>query len=223
MDMYGLFFNDTWRVTPTLTFNMGLRYDLRVLEGDLGGPDPFEQPGFSRDRPEDVWLNVALGAAGTLGLQPWRPTPTDTMDVSPRVGFAWDVLGTGQAVIRGSYGIFHDRVPTLTHRSIVNGYNGLNIQTVRERDPLVVQSFFPNAPAGDALPPGSTTVPSPSGNTPLHTAHERGFPIRTLAQHGLLGRLYAYIGAEFFDEPETSTRGCPTESVLSMPRSSPTE
>ena len=175
MDMYGLFFNDTWRVTPTLTFNMGLRYDLRVLEGDLGGPDPFEQPGFSRDRPEDVWLNVALGAAGTLGLQPWRPTPTDTMDVSPRVGFAWDVLGTGQAVIRGSYGIFHDRVPTLTHRSIVNGYNGLNIQTVRERDPLVVQSFFPNAPAGDALPAGSTTVPSPSGNTPYTQHTSAGF------------------------------------------------
>ncbi len=175
MDMYGLFVNDTWRVTPTLTLNLGMRYDLRVLEGDLGGPDPFEQPGFSRDRPEDVWLNVALGAAGTLGLQPWRPTPTDTMDVSPRVGFAWDVLGTGQAVIRGSYGIYHDRVPTLTHRSIVNGYNGLNIQTVRERDPLVVQSFFPNAPAGDALPAGSTTVPSPSGNTPYTQHTSAGF------------------------------------------------
>ncbi len=175
MDMYGLFVNDTWRVTPTLTLNLGMRYDLRVLEGDLGGPDPFEQPGFSRDRPEDVWLNVALGAAGTLGLQPWRPTPTDTMDVSPRVGFAWDVLGTGQAVIRGSYGIFHDRVPTLTHRSIVNGYNGLNIQTVRERDPVVVQSFFPNAPAGDALPAGSTTVPSPSGNTPYTQHTSAGF------------------------------------------------
>ena len=175
MDMYGLFVNDTWRLTPTLTLNMGLRYDLRVLEGDLGGPDPFEQPGFSRDKPEDVWLNVALGPSGTLGLQPWRPTPTDTLDVSPRLGFAWDVLGTGRAVIRGSYGLFHDRVPTLTHRGIVNSYNGLNIQTVREQDPIVVQSFFPNPPAGDALPAGSTTVPSPSGDTPYTQHTSAGF------------------------------------------------
>ena len=175
MDMYGLFVNDTWRITPSLTLNMGFRYDLRVLEGDLGGPDAFEAPGFSRDKPEDVWLNVALESAGTLGLQPWRPTPTDTLDVSPRVGFAWDVLGTGRAVIRGSYGLFHDRVPTLTHRGIVNSYNGLNIQTVRETDPVVVANFFPNPPAGNALPAGSTTVPSPTGDTPYTQHTSAGF------------------------------------------------
>ena len=171
MDMYGLFVNDSWRLTPTLTLNMGLRYDLRILEGDIGGPDPFEQPGFSRDNPEDVWLNVALGSAGTLGLQPWRPTPTDTLDVSPRVGFAWDVLGTGRAVLRGSYGIYHDRVPTLTHRGIVNSYNGLNIQTVRERDPLVVGSFFPEPPGGGRTPGGFDYSAVTERRYALYTAH----------------------------------------------------
>ena len=38
MNMFALFANDTWRVRPNLTLNMGLRYDRRVLRGDLGGP-----------------------------------------------------------------------------------------------------------------------------------------------------------------------------------------
>ena len=213
MDMYGLFVNDTWRLTPTLTLNMGLRYDLRVLEGDLGGPDPFEQPGFSRDKPEDVWLNVALGPSGTLGLQPWRPTPTDTLDVSPRLGFAWDVLGTGRAVIRGSYGLFHDRVPTLTHRGIVNSYNGLNIQTVREQDPIVVQSFFPESSGGGRTSSGFDDGAFSQWRHALHPAHQRGFSVRDLAEHGCLGRFYPHIGSEFPDEPEcqraSAQRGVP--------------
>ena len=175
MDMYGLFVNDTWRIRPNLTLNMGLRYDLRVLEGDLGGPDPFEQPGFSRDNPEDVWVNVALGPAGSLGVRPWRPVPTDTLDLSPRLGFAWDLQGTGKAVIRASYGIFHDRVPSLTLRGIVNGYNGLNIQTVEETDPDVVKLFFPTPPDAEALAPGSSTVPSPYANTPYTQQSSAGF------------------------------------------------
>ena len=165
MDMYALFVNDTWRVRPNLTFNMGLRYDLRVLEGDLGGPDAFEQPGFSRDNPEDVWLNVALGPSGVIGVQPWRPVPTDTRDFSPRVGLSWDVMGTGKAVVRASYGIFHDRVQTLSLRGTVNGYNGLNVATVQLANP----DFFPLVPDAADLPTRAvnvSTVPSPEAHTP---------------------------------------------------------
>src|SRR5206468_9397298 len=49
MSMYALFANDSSRVRPHFTLNLGLRYDLRVLKGQLGGPDPFKQPGFSRE------------------------------------------------------------------------------------------------------------------------------------------------------------------------------
>ena len=165
MDMYALFLNDAWRIRPNFTINLGLRYDLRVLEGDFDGPDAFEQPGFSRDRPEDVWLNVALGPAGRLGVQPWRPVPTDTLDLSPRIGFAWDIAGNGTSALRAGYGIYHDRVPTLVMRGAVNSYNGLNIQTIEVRNP----DFFPEVPDASAFPPdaiGSSTVPSPHANTP---------------------------------------------------------
>jgi hypothetical protein len=166
MNMYALFANDMWRIRPNLTLQAGLRYDLRTLEGDLGGADAFEQPGFSRDRPEDVWLNVALGPAGALGVRSWRPIPDNTLDLSPRVGFAWDVLGRGKAAVRGSYGIFRDRISSVSLRGAVGSYNGLNIQGVELANP----TFFPAVPNTANLPPSAittTTVPAPRANTPF--------------------------------------------------------
>ncbi len=174
VDMYAFFLNDTWRVRSNFTLNVGLRYDLRRFAGDIGGPDPFEQPGFSRDHPEDVWLAVAVGQAGGLGVQNWRPAPNDTLDLSPRFGFSWDVLGTGKAVVRASYGIFHDRINTITLRGTVFGYNGLITQSVQVSNP----DFFPlipNAAQLPALASGRPSVPSPTGNTPYMQQSSGGF------------------------------------------------
>ncbi|MGE3508590.1 MAG: carboxypeptidase regulatory-like domain-containing protein [Vicinamibacterales bacterium] len=174
MNMYALFANDAWRIRPNLTLQAGVRYDLRTLEGDIGGADPFEQPGFSRDRPKDVWLNVALGPTGALGVRPWRPVPNDTLDLSPRVGFAWDVLGRGRAAVRGSYGIFRDRISSVSLRGAVGSYNGLNIQGVELANP----AFFPAVPSSANLPPSAittTTVPSPRADTPFTHQSSVGF------------------------------------------------
>jgi len=174
MNMYALFANDMWRIRPSLTLNIGVRYDLRTLEGDLGGPDPFEQPGFSRERPEDVWFNVALGPAGALGVRPWRPVPNDVVDFSPRVGFAWDVLGRGKAAVRGSYGIFRDRISSVSLRGAVGSYNGLNTQNVELANP----TLFPAVPSAASLPPSAistTTVPSPRADTPFTQQSNVGF------------------------------------------------
>ena len=172
--MFALFANDTWRVRPNLTFNMGLRYDRRVLRGDFDGPDAFELPGFSRERPEEVWLNVALGPSGAIGVKPWRPVPDDTLDLSPRVGFTWDVFGTGKTVARGSYGIFHDRITTLSLQGAVNSYNGLNVQSVEVANP----GFFPRVPDAGSLPVAAVsvgTVPAPTADTPYTQQSSVGF------------------------------------------------
>jgi hypothetical protein len=174
MNMYALFVNDTWRLRPNFTLSLGVRYDLRTLKGDLGGPDAFSQPGFSRDRPEEVWLNVALGTAGTIGVQPWQPVPNDTLDLSPRVGFSWDLFGNGKAAVRASYGLFHDRITSLSLRGAVNTYNQLNIQSVEIANP----TFFPQVPNAASLPAASitlSTVPSPTGNTPYTQQSSAGF------------------------------------------------
>jgi hypothetical protein len=161
-------------MTPTFTVNIGVRWDLRVLQGDFGLADPFEQPGFSRDDPGPVWLNVALGPDGPLPVMAWRPVPRDTLDISPRVGFAWDVSGSGRTVVRGSYGIYHDRLATARLDNTVNGYNGLNAQSFSVDDP----AFFPTVPDASTFPAGAqsnSNVPSPSANTPYSQHMSAGF------------------------------------------------
>jgi hypothetical protein len=196
MNMYALFANDMWRIRPSLTLQAGVRYDLRTLKGDLGRADAFEQPGFSRDRPEDVWLNVALGPAGALGVRPWRPIPDDTLDLSPRVGFAWDVLGRGKAAVRGSYGIFRDRISSVSLRGAVGSYNGLNIQGVELANP----TFFPAVPNTANLPASAittTTVPSPRADTPFSHQSTIGFDYAVSPRVTVSADLVHLLGRNF--------------------------
>ncbi len=84
----GVYFQDSWRVRPNLTLNLGVRYDIE-FPPQLAAPNP-----------------LALAAYNALGLQ--KGIQTDTNNVQPRIGFAWDPKGNGKSVLRGSYGIFYD-------------------------------------------------------------------------------------------------------------------
>jgi hypothetical protein len=75
------FAQDKWRMTPRLTLSLGLRYDLDVLP--LSEAD---NPFFAFNGPDDY--------------------PVDGNNVAPRLGFAYDLDGTGASVIRGGYGLF---------------------------------------------------------------------------------------------------------------------
>ena len=67
----GVYAQDEWKVTPQVTVNAGVRYDLQFLE----------------------------------------TITTDTNNVSPRVGLAWSPLDSRRLVVRGSAGLYYDRVP----------------------------------------------------------------------------------------------------------------
>jgi hypothetical protein len=84
----GAFWQDSWRISPKLTLNYGVRYDVEI------------PPTFKPVTP--------LGEAGYsyLGLQ--KGIQTDTNNVQPRFGLAWDPQGDGKTVVRASYGIFYD-------------------------------------------------------------------------------------------------------------------
>ena len=84
----GAFWQDSWHVSPRVTVNYGLRYDVEF-------PPQFKPPS-------------ALAQAGYkfLGLQ--KGIQTDTNNVQPRIGVAWDPRGDGKTVVRASYGIFFD-------------------------------------------------------------------------------------------------------------------
>jgi hypothetical protein len=67
----GVYAQDEWKVTPDVTLNLGVRYDLQFLE----------------------------------------TIHTDTNNISPRVGVAWSPFESRRTLVRGSAGLFYDRVP----------------------------------------------------------------------------------------------------------------
>ena len=63
---------------------------------------------------QDEWKirpGLTLNAGVRYDLQFLETISTDTNNISPRLGFAWSPMASGRTVVRGSFGLFYDRVP----------------------------------------------------------------------------------------------------------------
>jgi hypothetical protein len=90
---YGIFAQDTWRVTPNFTLNYGLRWEAQIL------PEPVIPP--SQTAYASLIGNPSFPSDGTLH--------SPKKQFQPRFGFAWDISKVGKSVLRASYGIFYGR------------------------------------------------------------------------------------------------------------------
>ena len=133
---YGLFVQDDWRVTPSLTFNLGVRYDYQWMSDP-----PIQNP--------DVRL-LAAGLDTSF-------VPRDRDNFAPRAGFSWSP--DSRTVLRGGYGIFYGRT---TGIMLGTTHTGNGIQTtgltltgaaaIAARG-LTYPNVLPNLPAGVAQSP----------------------------------------------------------------------
>jgi hypothetical protein len=108
---WGLYGQDDFRVTPNVTLNYGLRWDIfqwpcerhdDVANWDLNAMNP------------DVPFKGRLVYFGTPLHPSCHPFPAHLNDLGPRFGFAWSPFANHKTVIRGGYGmIYSDLFETL--------------------------------------------------------------------------------------------------------------
>lgn len=104
---YGAFVQDDWRVSPKLTVNLGVRYDVQTAPTDTQRRIAVFQPNVQ----STVSPNAMLGQLfpGDPGV-PDGGVDTNYNHVSPRLGFALDPKGNGRTVFHGGAGLFFDTI-----------------------------------------------------------------------------------------------------------------
>jgi hypothetical protein len=100
------FFQDTWRLFPNFTLNLGLRYEVPIgwhnVVGNYSSFSPSAtDPGAGNLPGALIFMGSGPNRTGTL-----RPYPMDLTDVGPRAGFAWQMTNT--LVARAAFGIFYE-------------------------------------------------------------------------------------------------------------------
>jgi len=91
---HAMFIQDDWKVSPRLTVNLGLRYDLFLPDVEVENRlTNFDQ------------IGLKLIYAGEDGVSRAVNKDYSKKDFAPRVGFAWDIFGKSATIIRGGFGI----------------------------------------------------------------------------------------------------------------------
>ena len=110
-ELYAAFLQDDWRVTPRLTVNLGVRYELNTVlresNNRLGNFDP------------------ALGLV-QVGMGMNDPYNGDHNNFAPRLGVAWVIRGNGKTVLRAGGSMVYEQLPFVAFLGIGNQI-GLNI------------------------------------------------------------------------------------------------
>jgi hypothetical protein len=102
-----LFVQDDYRVSPRLTANLGLRWDIDV--------PPVESSNLTGTFVPNVQSTVVSSAPLGLLYPGDKGVPRGIVDlrwhhISPRVGLAWDPFGDGKTAFRAAAGLFYGSV-----------------------------------------------------------------------------------------------------------------
>jgi hypothetical protein len=130
----GFYGQDDWKVTPRLTLNLGLRWDRDF--NALGESDITK----SRTYQELVAINSPLSNPYIAHLP-----HDDTKDFSPRIGFAYDLMGTAKHVLRGGFGLYYG-----------NSFQNIPLFMEQQANPTIFQTVLSLSAPSDQVPCSTT-------------------------------------------------------------------
>ena len=135
--MLGFYFQDDWKFSKRLTVNLGVRYDR-----------DFNLNGASAQSAARGYLALKTIGSSFAGIP-----KDDTKDFSPRVGFAYDLTGSGKHILRGGFGIYYGQI-----------FENIPLFMIQSANPTLFTNVLtlsnPSAPkAGVAPSTGADPVP----------------------------------------------------------------
>ena len=154
--IFGGYVQDDWRFRPSLTLNLGVRYEMSTI--------PTENRGLIANLPS-IYTHLPCGqAVPGVCPQPGNPSsvvgdPTQLLsnvfftknptlkNFEPRVGFAWDPFHNGKTAVRGGFGVF-DALP-LPYELVLNSVSTApfrNVRTVIGPPAILSPNSFAGAP-----------------------------------------------------------------------------
>jgi hypothetical protein len=167
-NQFEFYVQDTWRATPRLTLDYGMRFSYIPPQYDaanqiaLFNPSAYDPANAVTIDPSSGNIINADGGDPLNGMQytnagqiPKGGWNSRGIMLEPRLGFAFDLLGNHKTILRGGYGLTHDRTQgNLIFNTVFN--NPALVQT-----PSVAANNIANLPG---LSTSSTESPVQGNN-----------------------------------------------------------
>src|ERR1700674_4423318 len=103
--VFGVYLQDDMHVSPNLTANLGLRYEIATVPSETSGRLASLQN---------------LTDPTVIVHSPLYSTPT-LRNFEPRIGFAWDPFGNAKTAVRGGFGMFDVQTFPANLRHTIDG------------------------------------------------------------------------------------------------------
>lgn len=96
---YDFYVQDTWKFRPNLTFDLGVRYEIKM------SPSSKDLPILRPNQP----FTFGATPSNSLRWEEGKLYEDDYNNFSPSVGFAWDPFKSGKTSIRANYRLSYDK------------------------------------------------------------------------------------------------------------------
>ena len=164
----GIYAQDSWRISPNVTMNVGLRWDpyLPVYSAE-GRLTRFDRERFNQGLRSSVFPNAPPGLVfpGDDAMPGMSIANNDWWNFAPRVGVVFDPKGEGTETLRASYGRLYDlpHMQTFSAQAQMSPWG--NTSTVTNM-PQGWDNPWVAVPGGDPIP-SVINGPSPASTFPL--------------------------------------------------------